>query len=413
MKKILCITLLLVLLVGAVWASAQKEEVAAKKAKVVWWTWVDWTDTVNAFMAENPNIDAEFVRLGVWDVHDKFLVSLSAGSGGADVISLVQRRFPMYSSTGKLADMTPYVKELQKDFPTGIWKLGVYDGKVFGMAMDKSPGVLWHRKDLLAKAGVGKIVTIDDFKAAGAKVKAAGMYLFPSFYPSGGWGNNHMNMWLNALEGNIYTADGKLVDPNPKLKKVLDFYDEMLLQKEYSKGMTFYKSDFYAAYKQDQFATFAEKVAEGNGLVRNLPEQSGKWSVSPWPQWEPGKKVTPVWGGTINCVPDYSKNKEAAIALVKWVSGTVAGQVAINKENHFVPALGKALEDPQFKKGDPFFSDVVILDQVHDIPPTHYWDWAKTTSINGKHLDLFFSGQQSADDTYKNMLADLHRELKR
>jgi ABC-type glycerol-3-phosphate transport system substrate-binding protein len=58
MKRFLCICLLLVLLVGAVWASGQKEEGAATgKAKIVWWTWVDWTKLLNAFMEKNPNIE--------------------------------------------------------------------------------------------------------------------------------------------------------------------------------------------------------------------------------------------------------------------------------------------------------------------------------------------------------------------
>ena len=94
---------------------------AQVRTKVTYWAWTEHVAAANAvkgeFEKQNPGITVEVVNLNPFDLQDKFLVALAAGTGGPDVALILQRRFDGYLPTGGLLDTTSAMAPLKDSFP--------------------------------------------------------------------------------------------------------------------------------------------------------------------------------------------------------------------------------------------------------------------------------------------------------
>ena len=147
-KKELSFILLLILMKcsAPVWGGGREKEAAKTKAPkepvqiefLVWYAQdKDFNDYIDQyFESKYPNIKVNFVKMGA-----------------GDVVSMVKRRFRKYSATGRIADLTPYVKDLKPNFPESLQDVGMYQGKVYGMTLEESPALFFYRKDLFEQAG--------------------------------------------------------------------------------------------------------------------------------------------------------------------------------------------------------------------------------------------------------------------
>jgi ABC-type glycerol-3-phosphate transport system substrate-binding protein len=369
------------------------------------------------YQAKNPNVEIEVVKLGPWDLHDKLLVSLASSEGLPEVANLVIRRFPNYSSTGKLFDITAQTRDVISNYDPGVVDAVSYQGKVYALPNDVSPMIFYYRKDIFDKLGLkaSDIKTFADYRELGRKLKTSGYLLMPMFYPAGSWGTNALNLFLHSNNGNLYTADGKVKTDNPELLEVLKYFYEAFFVDKTMDGNKYFTNEFWASFKADKYATWIVNVPEGANIKKNMPELSGKWSVSRLPQWKnAGDSYIGVWGGSVVTIPAQARNKEAAVNWIKWIDATVDGEVAQAKAWNAMPSFKPALQAPYFAQPDPYFG-VKFLDFVGTmkIPPYYYYDWAQTESIVGNQMDKMFSGAQDYKATYDGIIKDLKKELNR
>jgi len=386
----------------------------AKKVTLTYWTWPFHKEIPAGFEKAHPEIKLNIVKLGPFDLHDKLLLALKAGAGAPDVTWILQRRFSQFAETEKLSDLTPYIKDWRSDFEEGIFDITLYNGRYYGLTMDKSPEVVLVRKDLYAKFGIDPYYdTWDDFVEQGKKFLSHGIYLFPIPYPSELNGPNYFNMFLHSREGNIYTADGKVKEENPLMIEMLQWYQDLVLKHKVGALVKYKSPEIWANFKTDQYATWPINIPEITSIKHWLPEQKGKWSVMPPPRWpEKPKALSGVWGGSCMAIPKQSKKQEAARTFIFWVGHTVEGQVAYKRDIGGLGALKAAYKDPAYLEVDPYFG-VNPYDSLRPVPSYHYFDWAQTSSLLSKELDSLVLGEISAEEAFRNFVKSVKTELDR
>jgi ABC-type glycerol-3-phosphate transport system substrate-binding protein len=417
MKRLIIVLLIALFIGGIMFAGGAPEATTDEKVTITHWTWLDMDPVAREYEALNPNVKIEVVRLGPWDLHDKLLVSLASGQGLPDVATLVVRRFPNYSTTGKLYDLTPYVKDEVDNYDPGVLDAVSYQGKVFGLPNDISPMIFYYRTDIFNEVGIDveDIRTFEDYREAGKKLKEAGYYLMPMFYPASNWGTNALNLFLHSNRGNFFTADGKVKTDNPELLEVLKYFYDLVFVDKTMDTIKYFTNEFWGSFNADKYATWIVNAPEAANMKQNLPDLAGKWSVARVPQWKDADdNYIGVWGGSILTIPAQAENKEAALDWIKWLNASVDGQIAQSKAWNAIPSYLPALDAPHYQDDDPYFG-IRFLDFIEpmEIPPYYYYDWAQTEVIVGNQMDLMFGGEQGYMETYEGIIRDLKNQLNR
>lgn len=391
MKKIFRLLIVLVISISLVASFAFAAK--AEKVKVTFWTWMTNPAPIEQFNNMQDEIEVVQVLTSHADIRQKLTIALAANKGAADIFQMTQRHFSYYSTTGKLYDMTADVSDVIGKFPESMQEIVSFKGKVYGLATDISPAVLWYRKDIFEENGIGKLDTWSQFEEAAAKLKGKGIYMIPIFNPAGAWGANAIAMFLGSRGGNIYTAEGKVIKNNADLEFVLNWFYDMA-KNGYGESLTFYTPEFWGEFKSGKIAAWPMNMAEGGNIKRNMPELEGKWGVMPFPKWDDkSEQLTGIWGGSVFAIPDQSPNKAKSVEFVKWAASTVEGQVALSREWNLCPAIPEAYSNEFYSKGDPFLGGDNAFTMINDTTPFYFYDWSTAEMVMGEQIDLMFAGK--------------------
>jgi ABC-type glycerol-3-phosphate transport system substrate-binding protein len=137
---------------------------ANAKTKLVFWNGLTGSDgvtldgIVNKFCAANPDISVRVEKM-VWATYfDKLLTSLVSGDGAPDLFLLHEFEIPQFASQGVLYETSEFFKpqgELdKKDYEPEYLKAIVYDGKTYGVPLDRHGWGIVINKELFKKAGL-------------------------------------------------------------------------------------------------------------------------------------------------------------------------------------------------------------------------------------------------------------------
>ncbi|PYG85765.1 ABC-type glycerol-3-phosphate transport system substrate-binding protein [Ruminiclostridium sufflavum DSM 19573] len=375
-----------------------------KNEKAVFWTWLSTQQpAIDKYNSMQDEVKIELVQMSHTDIAQKLLIALASGTGAPDMFQQPQRTFSNISKTGKLMDMTPYIQDSINKFSPAVTGLLTYEGKIYGMAPDVSPGVIWYRKDVFEQNGIGEIKTWNEFLAAGEKLKEKGLYIMPVFNPAGTWGANEIAMFMQSRGGNFFTEDGKVIKNNTELEFTLNWFNDAL-KNGIAEGLTFFTPEFWGEFKASKIVAWPMNIAEGANIKKNAPELSGKWDVMPFPKWDDKTEtLTGYWGGTAIAIPEMSPVKEKVVKYAQWLCTTNEGQQAMYTSWGSVPSNNEALKDSFFSKGDEYFSGSNPLEKINDVKPFYYYDFSKVEAIVGEQVDLMFSGKQDAAATARNI----------
>lgn len=397
MKKVLTV-LLCFMLSLALFAGGSRESTTAEsaadngKTKLEFWTWLSSDAAIDAYNQMQDDVEIVKVQMSHADINAKLAIALQAGTGAPDIYQTTQRYYPQFRDSGHMYDMTSVVSDIMDGYPDSLKDLVTYNGQIAGLTPDVSPSVMFYRADIFEEYGI-EIETFNDLIEAAKILKEDGIYMLPIFNPAGSWGANAVGMLLGSRGGNYFTADGKVIHDNKDLEIVLEFLNTMVAE-GYGESLTFFTPEFWGEFKAGKIAAWIMNTAEAANLKTNAPELSGKWKIMPTPRWDDKEQaLSGYWGGTVIAVTDQSENPGAAADFVKWLCGSVEGQVWAGKTWSAVPAYEPAYSDPFYQEGDPYFSGDNIYDMILDTTPFHYFDWASVEMIIGEKLDLMFAGQ--------------------
>ncbi len=347
------------------------------------------------------------------DILGLFRQMFAAKSSDVDVIS-VDVVWPS-SIKAHLLDLGPYAKGAEKAHFPAIVANNTVDGKLLAMPWFTDAGVLYYRKDLLAKHGEKAPTTWDELTATAKKImdaeRKAGNadmqgYVFQ--------GKAYEGLSCNALEwvashggGSIVDASGKITINNAAAVKAISTaagwigtisptgvlnYGEEDARGVFQKGNSVFMRNWPYAWSLSQGADSPVKDKVG---VVNLPKGGD------------GKPAATLGGWQLSVVK-YSKNPAVAADLVMYLtSPEVQKDRAIR--GSYNPTIAELYKDAAVLQANPFFG--TLYDTfVNAVPRPATVTGAKYNEVsaafwNATHSVL--SGKAKADESLKALDAKL------
>lgn len=266
-----------------------------------------------------------------------------------------------------LVDLKKYSKGVEASHFPAIVANNTVDGKLLGIPWFTDAGLLFYRKDLLAKYNLKPPNTWDELAAAAKAIqegeRKAGAADFQGFVFQA---KAYEGLTCDALEwvasfggGEIVDKDGNITINNPQAAKALDTaaswigsiapggvlnYGEEDARGVWQNGKAAFMRNWPYAWSLGQAA---DSPIKGKIGVAALPAGSG-----------PGAKKAATLGGWQLAVPKYSKNIDAAAALALYMaSAEVQKKRAIG--GSYNPTIPELYKDKDVLAANPFMGELL------------------------------------------------------
>lgn len=377
--------------------------------KLVVWSFTDELDGLikDYYKPTHPDVVIEYSLTPTEQFPNKLDPVLAAGQGAPDVFALEDAFVRKYVESGLLLDITDIyegVKDKMLAYPVDV---GSYNGKVYGMSWQATPGALFYRRSL-AKAYLGT----DDpaevqkfFPDLNAFIQTAGVLK----EKSGG-----KCVIISAIEDLIrpylgarkepWVVGGKLViDPS-----MLAYMDtaKLLRDRGYEGRATAWQEGWFAGMQgvlKDEkgnpvevFSYFLPTWGLHYVLKQNAPDTSGDWAMIPGPG--PYR-----WGGTWIGAWAKTKNPAAAKELIRYLttdddmlktyalkSGDFVGNMRV------VAEIKDSFSEP-FLGGQNHYAEFAEMAQSINGKMTQGTDQAIEVLFN-EAVTSYVNGEKSKDD---------------
>jgi len=128
----------------------------------------------------NPNATVKIVYGDVNNMQDK-LTTAFAGGVAPDIFQHEAASILPFSKQGYLADLSKEMTSLKSSIPTGLWSVGSYKGRLYGVPTMTQTYTIYANVDMFKKAGVAiptgtGTFTWDDYRALAKKFTTGGNY---------------------------------------------------------------------------------------------------------------------------------------------------------------------------------------------------------------------------------------------
>lgn len=295
------------------------------------WALWDWDATtyyqplIDAYVAENPHVTIEYVDLGSTD----FMTVLSTQlSGGAELDLLTIKDIPGYANLVKQGHLEPlngYISSAGIDTSLygGTTDQIAVDGEVYALPFRSDFWIVFYNKDLFDAAGKAyptNDMTLDEYDAL-AREMTSGSGAEKVY-------GNHYHTWRSAvqlfgiLDGQHTIVDGTYDFLAPYYERILKEQDDGICQ-DYATlktSSTHYSGVFYnnqvAMMNMGSWfiSTQIAKIKSGESLSTN-------WGIVKYPHPDGVQAGTTLGTITSLGVNSKSKNKDAALDFMKFVTG--------------------------------------------------------------------------------------------
>ena len=292
---------------------------AAKQTLTVWATGGDADAAVmkaagKAFEDANPGVTVKVEAISWGDGYAKVLAA-AAAKKGPDVFTGGLSWGISAGNKGALADLRALgvANYVQPKVPVQIYKalVGYKSTKVYAVPFDLTLMMMFYDKTTLSKAGITSTPdTIDEFNAAAAKLKAAGVAT-PVYNE---WGNADwlgFFSWLYSMGGSLYDAKCNVTINNSKGVAALTQYKKLY-------------TDFGAPKPGVADWSMNDNIKQGKygiGFSGNFQASSyytyykdyKNWAAAPVPA-APGSKSVAFIGGRGISVMGYASGTQQRLA---------------------------------------------------------------------------------------------------
>jgi trehalose/maltose transport system substrate-binding protein len=264
-----------------------------------------------------------------------------------------------------LVDLKPYSQGAEARHFPAIVANNTVDGKLVGMPWQVDAGLLYYRKDLLAKYGLQVPKTWDTLATTARKIqdgeRSAGVADFQGFVFQA---RAYEGLSCNALEwissfggGELVDQAGKITINNPAAAKALDTAASWVGSIA-SVGVLNYDEEGSRGVWQNGKAAFMRNWPYAWSLAQADDSPiKGKVGVGALPAG-PGGRPAATLGGWQLAVSRYSKHVDAAASLVMYLtSAEVQKQRAIG--GSFNPTLPALYQDQDIIAANPFMGELL------------------------------------------------------
>ncbi|WP_026485756.1 ABC transporter substrate-binding protein [Caldanaerobius polysaccharolyticus] len=382
MKKFLSIVLIFSILSMIVLAGCgQKGSTQATKqggsseskgpTKLTLWTFVGlhaqlYNDAAKRWNKEHPDqpIELKAVTYPYEDMHNKLLVALQSGVGAPDIADVEIGRFPQFlKGTPQLADLTDLVQSDKDKFIQSRLQIYSKDGKLYGMPTHGGSVMAFYNKELLDKAGIdpSKIVTWDDFVAAGKIVKAKTGKPMVALSQTAMW---EFDTMIGQQGSDIFDENGNVILDSDVNVKTLQFMHDMIYKDQIAvvaPGGQVDTEQSYGWIDKGNVASVIMPFWYMSRFVSYMPDLKGKVLVAPVPVWKDGNKYPTIGlGGTGTVVPLQGKNVELAKKFLYFAKGTQEANLEIWNVLGFDPPRWDVWEQLANNPGDNKYTQYFV-----------------------------------------------------
>jgi trehalose/maltose transport system substrate-binding protein len=281
-------------------------------------------------------------------------------------------------------DLGPQAQDIDKNFPSMVDTSKVGD-RLVALPWFIDAGLLYYRKDLLDKykrpvpetwADLTETARlIQDGERSGGNKDFWG-YVFQ--------GRAYEGLTTNALEwiasyggGTIVDQKGEITIENPKAAEALKTAAAWIGSIA-PEGVLNYTEEESRGVFQAGNAAFMRNWPYAWALAQSQDSPiKDKVGIAPLPKGGPDGRNADALGGQLLAVSKYSRNKEAAIDLARYLTGAEE-QKRRALVGSFNPTLPALYEDPEIVKANPF---------MHDLLPVFESAVARPASVTGDNYN--------------------------
>lgn len=327
---------------------------AQEKIKITFLWWPDpgggFEKIIEDFEKENSDIDVEMIRGPTsTDAREAmYVTAFLAGEATYDMVLMDIIWLPKFAEQGWIAPLESWFsKEEQEEFLPADLQGSVFDGHLYRIPLQTDCGILYYRQDLLEAQGYDPPRTWDELIKIAKELQAP-----PRLWGFVFQGKQYEGLVCNFLEilwsfgGDIFDTEGNLVLNSPEASEALKFmYDLVHTYKITPPGITTYEEEEARHIFQEARAVFCRNwpymwsLAQGeNSPVR------GKIGIISLPHHNETGKSYSVLGGWGFGISRFSKNKDACIRFIKYITSYEA-QKKLHFKSGIVPTRKTIFED--------------------------------------------------------------------
>ncbi|MCK4572855.1 MAG: extracellular solute-binding protein [candidate division Zixibacteria bacterium] len=354
---------------------------ATAKTTISWWQF--WTDPsikpviremVDEFERQNPEIEVELTDLTWANGHEKIVIAFASGTG-PDVVELGSDWIAEFAVNGHLADVSEDIAGDSLDYQG--WGMADYNGRIYARPWFLGTRVLYANRELLERAGYDDLfmpVNWNDLRVAARKINGLGKGIY-------GWGSNapekhrlykkYLPFFWSA-GARIFTDDEmKLcVVASERAVAALDLYKEL------------HDSCGYVANQRGIEDAFLDGkvglIISGDWLLKRIENEQRKINFTtgliPGLRF-PGRSFL---GGEFLAVNEASKQKEAALKFVRFITSP-ENQVKFCVANRSAnPSSRTAQQDEYFKSNDNLQTFIRQIAMAKHPPVDPNWVFIET-----------------------------------
>jgi len=353
---------------------------------------------VDLYTAQHPDVTIQLLKLPYSDLYQKLTIDLSEGSGAYDLVMLDDTWATQFMSHGWLADLGKLGYTPDPDFVANALAVGRYpypNGALYALPLVGNVELFAYRKDLFEKYGLptppkswlevlGAAALINKFEPnvkgvvfRGRKGNPIVTGFLPIFWAFGG----------KVIDNNGHAAVASDAGVN-----ALKF---LIALKDYApEGVEIYNAS------EVKDALLAGNVAISTevwpGWVPDMDNPSkskvvGKIDVIPAPGLV--EKSSPMIGIWLFGIPSSSKNKNAALDFLKFVtSAPIQRRLTLQVGNP--PTRTSIYNDPEVVAKYRWFpAQLAALEKARPRPRVP--EWCEIEGTLGNYLQMALVGQQS------------------
>jgi multiple sugar transport system substrate-binding protein len=374
---------------------------------------------VDAYMARNPGVNFELLKLSGDDIYQKTVIDLKTGTGTYDLILIDDPKAMQYQQAGWLEDLDAMYKKAGKtadaDFISTTMDLCRYPngpkGKLYALPFVGNVSLFAYRTDLFAKYGLAAPKTWNDVLAAARKISESDPSVSGVSF-RGVKGNPILTAFLPifwSFGADFFDASGKPTVNSPEGVKALKFFLELAKYGPKSTPMN------NTAQVRDGLLAGSVGIAPevwpawlGKLDEPNESRVAGKVKVTKHPA--DAKKSSPMIGIWHISIPAASRNKQAAFDFLNFVTSKEIQKLMVLKAG-LPPSRSSVFEDAEILAKHPWYP--AIRDALEDgvaRPRTLFW--AEIENTLGGLVQEALIGQKTAEQAMAEANAKIAQIVK-
>lgn len=376
---------------------------ALAETQLDFWSWRQedvkaYNEIIAEFEKAHPDIKVTYTAHENQN-YATILTTALAGGSGPDIIHT--RAYGAFESMATPGYLEPLDGQVDLSGFSADELLGTTlraDGKVYAVPFASQTILVYYNTELLAANNIEPPQTFDEFKAAAATLKEAGVMPLANG-TADGW---TVEVMAGAFMPNFYGADffGEVTAETTDFEdpRYVGALEKILELKEFMPQG--YEGVDYATMKQLFMSGSAAMFVGGSWEIPGFREANVAFDIMPAPAAEAGApRMVSTWLDGGYAVNAASENKEAALEFIRFTASQPFGQMLTDKLANIAAVDGAVSSDATLAKISGFHSDAtpyIMLVGYRFLKPT-----GSTLLQNG--LQEMFAGAKTPAEIAKEV----------